>query len=501
MNKIFLRLFLVLIPIISFIYKLRLITFADYGFEQDEIEWTTVSQLLEKKFDPNMFGVWSAVTGLANHFPVSIIMSQISIKLFGLSYYSPRIFIALIMSIYSLLIYWINAQYVSKINAFYVTIFFITSSYFNIMNQVILQHIYSLISLIPALALLLLGLKTKKLPIKMLTSFITGFFLLTACMTYNINYLMPIVIFLSTISGSYIFYIHSTHHINSSMRLSLLGSLSHYRYSNIHINVVLKSLLVGFIALLPTLFASQYIFKSIVFEQHRGAYALANNAASLHRIDFNQIKKNGNVVYKQLFRNLGYENTDMIVMHSGTLFPLLISGLAVIGSLYAIVRWKKYYLHLIWIVFGFIISQVIIGLYLPRMWVNSAVLIIMLSALGIEAISKISKHLESKLVKTTKLNFLRINYIFYILLTIGTIQTVFNEKNIIMFAQKNRLTYSKEFSRIINHFSKDERSIITVAETDFDDALSICSFYLSKSINNQTLLKDKCQDLIFIRNE
>lgn len=351
---------MVFILIIGFYIRWTDIAKIPYGIENDELPAVVSSYFVTHGINPTEKGAWSLFESSYRIFPVALKFHQLSFLFFSDDILSPRK-MSVFVSVLALFVFYLFARkLVSPSIALSVLFLYMLSPYKYITTRIPHGPAFSDIFIYLALYLILLYPVKKALHNCILLIF-TGLAIVFGMLTYNLAYLMPFIAFLIILIRSIV------------KKLDL-------RY--VILNLLVFSLATG-------LFFP--IFLKSFGEQKNKNYALVYSAYDFKKktISISQIQTNLKTVYGQLFKSLKYETGDMFVRFSGPLANKTISVLFLIGLSISFFYLKKYYPLLIYFLINGVISQILLGLFLPRMWFLNYFTIYLFAGIAMDYVFKL----------------------------------------------------------------------------------------------------------------
>lgn len=327
------------------------------GIENDEMSVTIASYFDYYHIKPTSKGIWSLVETNLSTFPVTNKINQLSFIIFGEDIMSPRK-ILVVTSVLSLIAFYLLCRLIFSFPTTYVLLILYSFSPYKLITSRIPQAPpYSDLFIYPCLMLVLLMSNKNKFltPLMLLLS---GLMITLSILTYNLAYTFPFIMITIIIIKNY--------------------------FLNINIK---KTILYILIFLLPMIIFLPSIKSGIIQEANK-SYALSHSFINREtkQLNFSNLINNLITLNKIMFKGLTYDTSDFTVRYSDTLVNRIIIILSILGIGIALVKFKKYYYLVIWLIGGVFIYQLLLGLYLPRMWFVNYGLIFLLAGVSIEFI-------------------------------------------------------------------------------------------------------------------
>lgn len=453
--------FVFLIIIAGFIIRWNNIEKIPYGIEGDEINWITNSLFYQYNILGAERGNWSQNDALAQIYPVSIKINQLSFILFGKDYYSPKKMLVFV-SIFSLIFFYILSHKFLSAKASLITLLlFSFATYKLVTSRIAFPHVYSELFVYPAI-ILILNIAPRQLIKNSIYSFSAGLLLTLSLLTYNLAFLLPLTCFLILV----------------------------FQIVKKHITWI-NALLILFMFLFALLLTSKLWLKSLQTEISIRGAMLDNSSFSIksNNLSFGKLKENLHTVADQLFYSLKYNTADMLVSYPKPLINNLISGAFIIGFILAVFRIKKYLPLIIWFLSSGFIYQVILRFQLPRMWFLTMGVLYLLAGLFINLLLQIINKTHYKLSlnsdNTKKWRFL---YLFIyatvtVLIVIPVIFIITSDIKLFYTQAINNPSYKisyRESIDVVKKYKKNLRkNVIFVSDTEVEAARinPIISFY------------------------
>lgn len=335
--------FILIILFVSFLVRWYKIETLPYGIEGDEFSWSVTSYLNQFKIPSEQIGIWSMHDSMAKSFPISIIINKYSFLLFGQDILSTRKFLTLLSTISLVTYYLLCRKLFSKTVSLVITLLYSFSAYKLITSRIAVPHSYSDIFLYLAFLFLINGTMTSK-KYKYLFLILSGSLFTLGLFIYNLAYITPLI------GLGFIFF---------------QFFLEKKSWKEI--------ILIMFFFLLPIIIFLPQVIRSFNLERERKNYALEHVVFDYKKKQFRLpvLKENIVTVSNQLLKGLTYETKDMVVNYKSTLLPKSIVILALISLVLSIIKLKNYFLIFSWFTLP-IVSFVLFGIFLPRMWIISA---------------------------------------------------------------------------------------------------------------------------------
>lgn len=349
---------LIIILLISLIVRWRDIENIPYGVENDEFSWIATSLFHQHNILASEKGVWSLHDTNAQRFPVSIAISQLSFKLFGADFLSPRKILTLVHIISLIFFYLLARKFLSNKATLTITLLYSLSTYKLISSRIVIPNFFSELFVYPAL-LLLLSINPKNLFRGLLYAFFSGISVLLSVLTYNLAYTLPFI----------------------SIVIILFTAVMK------KISIKLTILLV-ILFLLPLILFYQKWLIGINGEAVDKSYALVSITYNLNEKIFyaNRFAENIKIAKEQLFNSLKSSTGDMAVLFPGPLVNRWIGWGFILGVSFALFNLKKYFTLIVWLAISMFTYQIILGLLYPRMWILTVGLIYLFAGVTIDKI-------------------------------------------------------------------------------------------------------------------
>jgi len=369
-DRIFSReiIFLVVILLASLIIRWRDIENIPYGVENDEFSWIATSLFHQNNIVASEKGIWSLHDTNAQRFPVSVAINQISFKLFGIDFLSPRKILILIHIISLIFFYLLARKFITNNAALLVTLLYSFSVYKLIASRIVIPNFFSELFVYPVL-LLLLSINPKNLIRNFIYTFISGISMFLSILTYNLAYMLPFV------------------SIATILFTAVIKKIS-----------IKTTILLIILFLLPLILFYQKWLIEINGEAADKSYALVNIAYDLKekKIYIDRFIKNINAVKDSLFISLRYSTNDMVVSFPGPLVNKWVSLGFLLGMIFALFNLKKYFTLVAWILISSFTYHIIIGLLYPRWWILTVGIIYLFFGIAIDKICELGS--KKKLV-------------------------------------------------------------------------------------------------------
>ncbi len=468
---------------------LRLYKIIDFpqGIEGDDMTWTITAFFHQKDLSAIKAGVWSQIDELAEIYPISIEIIQLSFFLFGVNFYSPHIILALI-SFFSLFLFYFLSRvlFENKITSLLLLILYSFSSFKLTTSRISIPHCYYDLFFIGfLLTAVLLGrkmLNKKKIKANhaILLSFILGLLAFLNLKVYNLFFIFPFLILV------YLFCVFVFNKINKSVTLKT-------KISKISLPL---SILIIIAYLLPLLLNSKFILNSFHREYGSKAYAFDSSVLDLEslEINFHALQNNVQTVKSQLFDQLKYNTSDMLFESQTTIFNKYIALLSLIGLSFAILHFKDN-LFVLCLVPNIVAYQIMFGLNLPRMWVLNFVIYFLLAGV---AIDKILKYIDEILELNPDKNIKYILGALLIILFGSYIKASWNDFSEVAM---NNPAYKKEYLNIINFAQNNyqylQQNNLFIAEPIKNDLWWSTAYFYLLNNKGQKLELNKADYLFF----
>lgn len=412
---------LAIILLVSLIIRWRDIENIPYGVENDEFSWIATSIFHQHNILASEKGIWSLHDTNAQRFPVSIAINILSFKLFGADFLSPRKILILVNIISLIFFYFLARKFLSRSTSLIFTLLYSLSAYKLIFSRIVLPNFFSELFAYPAI-LLLLAINPKKLFWSFLATLLAGTSILLSILTYNLAYMLPLV------SITILIFTTVTKKIDIKLTIFLL-----------------------FIFLLPLLFFSQKWFIGIGGEANNKSYAFMNTIydSKEKKIYTDRFVNNLTTVKEQLFKHLKYSTGDMAVLYPGPLVNSLISTLFIFGVVFALFELKRYFPLVAWLLISSVTYQIILGLFLPRMWVLTIGLIYLFAGITLDRIYNftlkyIQIHIFVLLVSLLSILYITFSNIsLYYAYAINNPSFLISHREILEIAKKHKNTISE----------------------------------------------------------
>lgn len=226
--------------------------------------------------------------------------------------------------------------------------------------------------------------------------------------TYNQNFLFPFVI---------------------------IGAFTIFIFINKDVRKKTKALIFLMLCV-PYIFYGPRIAKNFMGETYK-SYALEHSLVikngDYYRLSFTPLFTNIFDFIRALSHNIG---RDMIVSHNNAVVPLLVLFLCIIGLIYSLTFINRFY-FLLPLFVQVIIQHIVFGLNLPRMWINTVILIYILVALGVYT-------LEQLLNKLPKIYLA----VFGLSIITAMTLTIYREANIVLNESVKNNTFRPEWEEL-----------------------------------------------------
>lgn len=386
-DRIFSRetVFLVVILLASLIIRWIDIENIPYGVENDEFSWIATSLFHQHNILASEKGIWSLHDTNAQRFPVSVTINQISFKLFGTDFLSPRKILTLVHIVSLIFFYFLARKFITSNAALLITLLYSFSAYKLIASRVVIPNFFAELFVYPAL-LLLLSINPKNLFRSLIYAFFSGISMLLSVLTYNLAYILPFVSIATIIFTAVIKKI--------SIKLTIL-------------------LIILF--LLPLILFYQKWLIGINGEAADKSYALVNITYNLNEKIFYANRFTGNIktAKEQLFNSLKSSTGDMALLFPGSLVNSWISWGFILGVSFALFNLKKYFTLVVWLVISTFTYQIILGLLYPRMWILSVGLIYLFAGITIDKIYELGSKQRAIQVTIWVIFLASTSYIIY----------------------------------------------------------------------------------------
>lgn len=360
-------LFLIFILLLSFLTRWYGIESIPYGIEGDEFSWTTTSFFHQYNLPAASKGIYSLHDANAQAFPVSIKINQLSFALFGSDFLSPRKMLVL-LNIFSLMFFYVLVrQFLSKEASLVILLLYSFSTYKLIASRIALPGAFSEILTYPALVLPFLISPKKRLR-SCIALLLSGIVVCLSLLTYNLAYTLPL------------------------MGIAIIVFIA------IKCGAPLKDVfLFAVIFLLPILLTSQLWWPNLQQESRTKVYVLDNSVFNFQEktLSIRPISNNIRTIGEQLFASLTYSTSDMLVSYPGPLINRVVGWAFLIGLLLVSVSARKYWPLLVWFLLTGGVYQVLLGLYVPRMWILTIGSVYLLFGVALDRILALIEKLPS----------------------------------------------------------------------------------------------------------
>lgn len=453
--------FVFLIITAGFIIRWNNIEKIPYGIEGDEINWITNSLFYQYNILGAERGNWSQNDALAQIYPVSIKINQLSFILFEKDYYSPKKMLVFV-SIFSLFFFYILSRKFLSVKASLITLLlFSFATYKLVTSRIAFPHVYSELFVYPAI-ILILNIAPRQLLKNSIYSFSAGLLLTLSLLTYNLAFLLPVTCFLILI----------------------------VQIVKKHITWI-NALLILFMFLFALLLTSKLWLKSLHTEISMRGAMLDNSSFSIksNNLSLGKLRENLHTVADQLFYSLKYNTADMLVSYPKPLINNLISGAFIIGFILAVFRIKNYFPLIIWLLSSGFIYQVILRFQLPRMWFLTIGVLYLLAGLFINLLLQIINKTHYKLslnsdnTKKWRFFYLFIYATVTVLIVIPVIFIITSDIKLFYTQAINNPSYKISYRESIDVVKKYKnnlrKNVIFVSDTEVEAARinPIISFY------------------------
>lgn len=461
-------LLLIIIIVFSFFIYWKDISRIPYGIENDEISWTATSLFHQYGIAASEKGIWGLNDAVAQRFPVSIGINQLSFVIFGKDFLSPKKMLVIIHITSLFFFYLVSRQFMSKKSALIITLLYSLSTYNLITHKIAVAPIFSQLFIYPAI-FFLLTLSNKNVLRNYVSVFLAGTAISLSLLTHNLSYTFPFI------------------------GIALLCFSIYKHFSPLGIWSCLKHLFIPLIIfLIPIIFSSQIWLPGIREEAASKAYALGNVGFEIkqNRLYFSidKINYNFSVVKKQLFNSLDPTSGDFIAYYTGPLVNKIICITFLFGLLISILRIKKYLPLLIWLFLGSFIYHIVMGLFLPRMWALTVGLIYLFAGITIDIIFhyssrfRISKILGLILIFVLSIYIISSDLHLYYQSAVNNISYFKSRREILDLAKK----YKKYLGEKVLFIASEEPSLLT----KLDNVHAVVAFtYLATNPQKSEALK------------
>lgn len=390
-----------------------------YGIEQDEIEWSAIPILQSAGLDPVVFGVWSRQVFSSKIYPISTGLLSLAYGLLGKNIYSARVCLVFLLSFSCVPFFLLIRKIGSKFSALASLLLFAFSSYYLSLGLVAEQPPFIPVFYICTLTFLgfFVFPSDRPVTVKNLTlyAFFVSFFSVATMLTYNQNFLLPFILI-------------------GTLLLSLVINPTRWRAGKKAIFIALA---------IPYIFFGKHLVDSFLSELPQ-RYALENSAISrvggTYLVDFAQIQKNTQAFMVVLVDRIG---VDMVIQHNHPLVPKLVLVLCVFGLMFSLVRFNRYY-FIFPLLVQVIIQHMVLGLNLPRMMINTVILIYILCALGLYSLE--CRFLWLKKKWPSRLTNLDVGT--KILLVAILLTTLWGERQVYLTESTKNYTYQRGWERL-----------------------------------------------------
>jgi len=311
------------------------------GFEGDAFAWGITSLFAMHDISPSEKGLYALNATMAKSYPVSIKINQLGFTLFGKDLYSSRKILTLFSVFAVVSFYFLSRSFFNPIISFCITLLYSLSTYKLIITRIALEPAYAdLFLYFFILMILLISTKNKKSNIFLSLAATLGIVLGT--FSYALSFIFPVL----------------------GMLLLIIQLLK----TDLKIREKILLLVIFFI---PFIIIFSKWINNILLEPQLKDYASANVAFDMKTFKPDILKLEANLltINGQLFQELTYETSDMVVSYNDTIILLPIVYLALGGFYLSLLNIKKYYPLQIWFAL-FFLPMVLLGLYVPRFWVN-----------------------------------------------------------------------------------------------------------------------------------
>lgn len=403
---------LIIILLISLVIRWRDIENIPYGVENDEFSWIATSLFHQHNILASEKGVWSLHDTSAQRFPVSIVINQISFKLFGTDFLSPRKILTLVHIVSLIFFYLLARKFITSNGALLITLLYSFSAYKLIASRIVGTGVFSELFVYPAL-LLLLSINPKNLIRSFIYTFISGISILLSILTSNLAYILPFV------------------------------SIATILFTVVIKKISIKlTILLIILFLLPLILFYQKWFIGINGEVADKSYALVNKTFDLKekKLYTNHFIGNITTAKEQLFNSLKYSTGDMFILFPGSLVNSLISWGFILGAVSALFNFKKYFILVVWLFTSAFTYQIILGLLYPRMWILTVGLIHLFAGIAIDKIYKIGSKQKAIQIIIWGLFLASSSYIIYSELSLYYKYAIYNPSFLISHREVIEIT-------------------------------------------------------------
>ena len=376
---------LLIVLIASFVIRWKDIETIPYGIENDEFSWIATSLFHKHNILASEKGVWSLHDTNAQRFPVSVTINQISFKLFGVDFLSPRKILTLIHIVSLIFFYLLARKFITGNAALLITLLYSLSAYKLIASRIVIPNFFSELFVYPAL-LLLLSINPKGIYRSFIYTFTSGTAMLLSVLTYNLAYILPIV------------------------SIATIFFTAFCKKTRVKITILLIILF-----LLPLILFYQKWLIGINGEAADKSYALVNRTYDLKekRLYTNRLFGNIKTAKEQLLNSLNSSTGDMAILFPGSLVNSWISWGFILGVIFALFNFKKYFTLIVWLLSSALTYQIILGLLYPRMWILTVGLIYLFAGVAIDKILELGSKLKAVYILIWVMFLTSSSYIIY----------------------------------------------------------------------------------------
>lgn len=457
---------IILVFVSSFLIRWNKIESKPYGIEGDEFSWMVTSFFSAHQIPAQEKGIWSMHTSMAGDYPVPIFVDKIGFFLFGNDMFSTRKILVLINSIALIFFYLLSRNFFSRFVSMIITLLYSFTYYKLISTRIAMGPAYIDFFLYFTFYSLT---KTFYLNSRWKYLFIvfSGIGATLSVLTSNISYIIPVICLI-------------------------------YIFSQLFNSKTAKKefLVILFIFLLPLIYFSPKWTSSFKEENARKKYALSHSVFDLEKKQFNLSKARENLqtINGQLFKGLTYQTSDMLVFYDSPLFPKIITVWAILGLLFGLISLRRYFFVVLWFISTFSMS-VMLGLFLPRMWVIGIGSFFVLDGI---IISYFEEQIKNK----------DINLIFKIILMIIVIIYIRSSLDIFYSKAVNNPSFLSKHREIVDlakKYKKDiPKKIIFISTPEFNRGVvypAINYYFLVEDLRNKEIIMKTKEDYFQILNE
>lgn len=339
----------------SFIIRWWNIATIPYGIEEDEYAWVALSRFEQIHIDPLAKGIWPLHLSNYNNYPISAWLNQLSFVIFGVDIIAPRKFLVF-YSTGSLVIFWLLVRrFFDKYIALGITTLYAFSTYKLVTSRIALQPSYEELPVLTALLCIcyipsILGWRAY------IVALTAGILIAIALLTYNLAYTAPLIAL-----GFFLFSIGS----QAMSRKRMVGLVCSF----------LLSMSVFLPHIIPAL-QREYLSKQYIFDQSE----TPTNVPTASRV-FATLTAHVTSSFTMAWQPLVYPNADMLVGYPAPLVPHSVVLVAILGLLWALVEYRRYWPLIWWFLCQFMVYHIILGFNFPRNWFMTVSSVYILAAI------------------------------------------------------------------------------------------------------------------------